>query len=704
MPGLRRLVSALLAAACATAGPFALAPRAQRALDPIVYTLRFPDPASKTFTVEMTVPSDRRATVDLMMAIWSPGFYGLQNYADRVSHVEARAADGTALDITRPSPSRWTVATGGRSAFTLTYTVAAPRGSNLGNGVTETSAVVIGPATYITLVEADPHTPRPAEVRLDLPAGWKGSMTSLAAAPGGRPNDYVAPDYDILADSPILAGVDLATTEFSVAGITHYWTYLGRADWDGAKVADWLTPLVEEHVRFWGGLPYQKYAFLNIVTGGRGGSGVEHLNSVAITTGGGEPQTQEARFRQAAFLSHEYFHAMNVKRLRPIELGPFDYEHAPVTTGLWVGEGLTSYFGDLLAERSGLGTPADYLALESRHIRELQVNQPGRRFQTLEQASSQMFERLPADKRVDYYVKGPVAGLVLDAHIRHRTNGRKSMDDVMRVEYARWSGARGYTAAEFNQTVSDAAGVDVSALLHRLIATTEEIDYAEMLDWFGLRFAAAEDPAKAWTLEVRPDATPAQIQQFAAFMAPTPQLPGQPRAKAIVVFETGKGNIEIELDAAHAPLTAANFLKYVDGGFYDGGAINRAVRPDNTVRHDVEIQVIQFQIARGRQQFAPVPLERTSVTGLTHVDGAVSMARNGPDTATGSFSIVIGDQPEMDFSGKRNPDGQGFAVFGRVVRGMDVVKAIQASPTGPRGPYGPESLSPPIAIVKAYRR
>src|SRR5262249_17735849 len=147
------------------------------------------------------------------------------------------------------------------------------------------------------------------------------------------------------------------------------------------------------------------------------------------------------------------------------------------------------------------------------------------------------------------------------------------------------------------------------------------------------------------------------------------------------------------------PATAANFLRYVDGGFYDGGTINRAVRPDNTVRHDVEIQVIQFQINqdRRRDQFPPVPLERTSVTGLKHVDGAVSMARNGPDTATASFSIVIGSQPEMDFGGKRNPDGQGFAVFGRVFRGMDVVKAIQASATGPGGPYGPETLNPPIA-------
>jgi peptidyl-prolyl cis-trans isomerase A (cyclophilin A) len=149
-------------------------------------------------------------------------------------------------------------------------------------------------------------------------------------------------------------------------------------------------------------------------------------------------------------------------------------------------------------------------------------------------------------------------------------------------------------------------------------------------------------------------------------------LPGrdaaaQPRQSPIVVFETEKGAIEMEVDAARAPTSAANFLKYVDAKLYDGRSINRAVRPDNTVRHDVEIQVIQFQTdaARRRDQFPPIPLERTSATGLKHVDGTLSMARSGPDTATGSFSIVIGDQPEMDFGGRRNPDGQGFAAFGR---------------------------------------
>jgi peptidyl-prolyl cis-trans isomerase A (cyclophilin A) len=198
------------------------------------------------------------------------------------------------------------------------------------------------------------------------------------------------------------------------------------------------------------------------------------------------------------------------------------------------------------------------------------------------------------------------------------------------------------------------------------------------------------------------------IRAFAAavvLVAVASQTPHVQRS-VIVVFDTEKGTIEMEVDGVHAPATAANFLKYVDAGFYDGGSVNRAVRPDNTVRHDVEIQVIQFQIdpARRRDEFPPIPLERTTATGLRHVDGALSMARSGPDTATASFSIVIGDQPEMNFGGRRNPDGQGFAVFGRVTRGMDVVKALQASPTGSSGPYGTESLMPPIRILKAYRK
>lgn len=202
------------------------------------------------------------------------------------------------------------------------------------------------------------------------------------------------------------------------------------------------------------------------------------------------------------------------------------------------------------------------------------------------------------------------------------------------------------------------------------------------------------------------------ILSFTALVLISVTLEAQTRLAAkpvLVIFETELGKIAMEVDIVHAPITGENFLKYVDGGFYNGAIINRAVRPDNTTRHDVEIEVIQFQInpERDRAQFPPIPMERTSVTGLKHVNGALSMARSGPDTATASFSVVIGDQPEMDFGGGRNADGQGFAVFGRVVEGMDVVKKIQSGhtlPAGARGAYGTETLDPPIKVLKAYRK
>ena len=166
-----------------------------------------------------------------------------------------------------------------------------------------------------------------------------------------------------------------------------------------------------------------------------------------------------------------------------------------------------------------------------------------------------------------------------------------------------------------------------------------------------------------------------------------------------VIVETELGEIEIEVDTVRAPRTAANFLKYVDGGMYDNGRFHRTVRMDNQPSNDVKIEVIQAAASatRIREFFPAIELERTSVTKLTHSDGAVSMARGPADSARDEFFICIGNQPELDFGGKRNADGQGFAAFGRVVRGMDVVRKIQAAPAER------QSLRPPVTIVRARR-
>jgi peptidyl-prolyl cis-trans isomerase A (cyclophilin A) len=167
-----------------------------------------------------------------------------------------------------------------------------------------------------------------------------------------------------------------------------------------------------------------------------------------------------------------------------------------------------------------------------------------------------------------------------------------------------------------------------------------------------------------------------------------------------VLLVTDAGEIEIQVEPARAPITSANFLRYVDAGLFDEGEFYRTVRPDNQQAKPVRIDVIQARANRARRaEFPPpIPLERTSVTGLSHKDGTLSMARVGPDSGRSELFICIGDQPSLDFGGARNPDGQGFAAFGRVVGGMDVVRRIQMSPASG------ETLTPAIRILSARRK
>lgn len=164
-----------------------------------------------------------------------------------------------------------------------------------------------------------------------------------------------------------------------------------------------------------------------------------------------------------------------------------------------------------------------------------------------------------------------------------------------------------------------------------------------------------------------------------------------------VVIETDQGSIRVRLDPAHAPHTVANFLRYVDEHFFDGTSFYRTVRADNQPTSPVKITVIQGGPDEKKPEHEPIALERTSITGLHHLDGTLSMARDGPDTATSEFFICVGDQPALDFGGHRNPDGQGFAAFGQVVEGMDVVRHIN------QAPVNGQRLAPPVAIKRIVR-
>ena len=186
-------------------------------------------------------------------------------------------------------------------------------------------------------------------------------------------------------------------------------------------------------------------------------------------------------------------------------------------------------------------------------------------------------------------------------------------------------------------------------------------------------------------------------------LAATLHAQSNPRVRV----QTELGDIVLELDLKRAPATTANFLKYVDAGHYDGGTFHRTVKLDNQPESAVKIEVIQAGVAadKAKQGFPSITLERTNVTGLLHQDGVVSMARSTPDSATSGWFITINDQPSLDFGGARNPDGQGFAAFGRVVSGMEVVRKIQAAPSSTNMSTNVEAqrLTPPIKILKVAR-
>ena len=313
-------------------------------LEPIQYTFRVLDPEKHLAGVEARVPTGGRPTIELMMPVWTPGYYVLEDYAGRVRDLTVKAADGTALAVSKPRPNRWSVETKGAPYVTLSYGLLAQGRSVTSNWVDADLGVINGGAAFITLAE---QARRPHDVRLEMPPTWKASISGLGAAPGAEPHHYRAPDFDTLADSPIVAGT-LAVREFVVDRSTHVVADAGQyAQWNSDRSAEQIEEMVKEVRRFWGSLPFRRYVFLNVFR--QGGGGLEHANSTLLTS---SPKATEPTRSWLSFVAHEYFHAFNVKRIRPVELGPFDYENPPRTTSLWFSEGGTTYYGNLMLARA----------------------------------------------------------------------------------------------------------------------------------------------------------------------------------------------------------------------------------------------------------------------------------------------------------------------------------------------------------------
>jgi predicted metalloprotease with PDZ domain len=488
--------------------------------EPIRYTLRFPSPQSHYVEVEASIPTVGLAETELYMAVWTPGSYLVREYARNVENISAKTLEGKPLTIEKVKKNRWKLTTGGSSSVVVSYRVYCREMGVQTSWIDSGFALLNGAGTYLTLAD---KKPRAHEVTLVPPPGWLRTITGLPPSPDGQPHHYLAADFDTLLDCPIFAG-NPNVYEFVIDGKVHYLVNEGENGvWDGPRSARDVESIVKAARALWGQLPYDKYIFFNLLT--ESGGGLEHKNSTVLMSSRWNTKTRPAYLGWLDLVSHEFFHAWNVKRLRPIELGPFDYENEVICKSLWLAEGVTSYYDRLLVRRAGLcsvdeyldGSPPGASAEPGASKNDIEVLQdtPGRLVQPLESASFDAWikyyrrdENTP-NTAISYYTKGAVVGFLLDARVRQATKGTKSLDDVMRLAYDRYSGKVGYTPEQFRATASEVAATDLSPWFFKALESTDELEYAEALAWYGLRFKPIDDdkekdkakekkPPKAW--------------------------------------------------------------------------------------------------------------------------------------------------------------------------------------------------------------
>lgn len=469
--------------------------------EPIRHTLRFPAPQTNRLEVTSVVPTAQQPDVELMMAVWTPGSYLIREYARNVEGIRAASPDGRQLTVVKSAKNRWRIATGGAASVTVTYQLYAREMTPRHNWVDASFAILNGAPTFMAIAG---DLGRPHEVTIVPAVGWARSMTALPEVHGSA-HTYRASDFDMLVDSPILVG-NPDVQQFRVDGKTHYLVTEGAAgQFDGARAAGDLEKVVTEHRKMWGSLPFDQYVFFNVMTmpQGQGGGALEHAASVLMFNDRFAMRTRQGYVAWLELASHEFFHVWNIKRLRPVELGPFDYENEVLTRSLWIAEGVTDYYGDLLVRRAGFATEDEYLQAVSAKIEEVQ-NTPGRLMQSAEQSSLDAWIRQyrpdenSINVSVSYYTKGHVIGLLLDARVRALTGGARSLDDVMRLAFARYGGAKGFTPDQFRAVAEEVAGQSLQPFWQAAIEGTVELDYTEVLSTFGLRFRDAPVSGGRW--------------------------------------------------------------------------------------------------------------------------------------------------------------------------------------------------------------
>ena len=476
------------------------------------YTLRVEHPERHSYHVIFQLEGIETPLIDLKMPAWMPGYYQVLDYAGGLSGFSVRDAHGDTLAWERTDRRTWRVAVPGKGgAFRVEYDILA-RSNFAAQSLLDSAHGFVAPTGMF--LYPDGYLRQPVTLAVDLRTGWTKVATGLDPVAGREPKAgidpvagtghlYQAPDFDVLYDSPILMGELEELPSFTVRGVPHYFVGYRMGEFDRVRFMGELKRIIEAGVEMIGDIPYRHYTFLGM---GSGRGGIEHLNSAAVPFSGSQLATEAGRKRVFNFLAHEYFHHYNVKRIRPIALGPFDYQGPNRTRQLWVSEGLSVYYEYMLVLRAGLMQDSDLLHDLRNNIAAYE-KKPGRLHQSLAQASWDTWNDGPLggnpDSTISFYDKGPAVGLLLDLAIRHSSGNRRSLDDVMRRLYREFykEKGRGFTDTELRQVCESVAGEPLPEIFD-YVYTVKEPDYAKYLAYGGLGIDAD------WRIFQLPDADP----------------------------------------------------------------------------------------------------------------------------------------------------------------------------------------------------
>lgn len=453
------------------------------------YDIAITAPHKHLFDITFSATGPLADSVDVCMPVWSPGSYLIREYARNVQDVSAVSPSGKKLDVRKVTKNTWRLS-GTAEGFRFQFRAYANELTVQSSHLDETHGFIHPPSVcpYV-----DGYLASPCEVTVHAPESWR-IATGLEPV-AGTANRFAACDFDELADCPIECG-DFQEETFTVKRRLHRIVISGSGEFDRRTLVRDAKKIVETVHAFWGGeLPYTHYTFIcHIYPAARGG--LEHRNStvLGIDSFSFHPR-KKYEDDVLTLITHEYFHTWNVKRIRPKTLGPFDYSQENYTRLLWVFEGITSYYDGLLTRRAGLIAPKAYLKKIAEGISRLQA-QPGRLHQSLAESSFDTWIKLYRPNEhspncsISYYLKGELVGMLLDLHLRDRTDGRVSLDDVLREMWNRYKvDGQGIEEDEFERVASEVSGLDLRKFFQKAVYSAEELDFNAAMKPFGLRIA-----------------------------------------------------------------------------------------------------------------------------------------------------------------------------------------------------------------------